>query len=174
MNKVADEKKGITVKVDAGLHAEVRAYIESHGMTMSEFVTLALTDELHPKFYEKEEQNMGNMRTVAFQVPENVFQRIKDYLQRNNMTQKEFLLGLIEQELTREQTKRERLSANREDFRRENEEVSDEEETAPVSDFETPCEDDAEFADEQNGTEFSDDEDEDESETETMGFSMGM
>ena len=34
-------KKGITVKVDAGLHAEVSAYIREHGMTMSEFVALA-------------------------------------------------------------------------------------------------------------------------------------
>ena len=28
-------KKGITVKVDAQLHAEVSAYIKEHGMTMS-------------------------------------------------------------------------------------------------------------------------------------------
>lgn len=39
-----EEKKGITVKVDAALHAEVRQYLESHGMTMAEFVTLALQD----------------------------------------------------------------------------------------------------------------------------------
>lgn len=32
---------------------------------------------------------MGNMRTMAFQVPEELFQRIKDYLHRNNMSQKE-------------------------------------------------------------------------------------
>ena len=28
-----DEKKGITVKIDAGLHAEVRQFLESHEMT---------------------------------------------------------------------------------------------------------------------------------------------
>ena len=39
---------------------------------------------------------MGNMRTMAFQVPEELFQRIKDYLHRNNMSQKEFVLGLIQ------------------------------------------------------------------------------
>ena len=49
---------------------------------------------------------MANTRTVAFQVPEEMFQRIKDYLHRNNMTQKQFLLGLIERELDREQTAR--------------------------------------------------------------------
>ena len=101
-----NEKKGITVKIDAGLHAEVRQYLESHGMTMAEFVTQALQDELHPKITMQEEKNMGNMRTIAFQVPEELFQRIKDYLQNNNMTQKEFMLGLIETELNRDLTQR--------------------------------------------------------------------
>lgn len=101
-----NEKKGITVKIDAGLHAEVRQYLESHGMTMAEFVTQALQDELHPKINMQEEKNMGNMRTIAFQVPEELFQRIKDYLQNNNMTQKEFMLGLIENELNRDLTQR--------------------------------------------------------------------
>lgn len=97
-----DEKKGITVKVDAGLHAEVRQYLESHNITMAEFVTLALEDELHPKFRMKEEKGMENVRTIAFQVSEDLFQRIKEYLLRNNMTQKEFIIGLIEDELERD------------------------------------------------------------------------
>ena len=101
---MADEKKGITVKIDADLHAEIREYLERHeGMTMAEFITLAVDDELHPKIQQKEGNNMGNMRTMAFQVPEELFQRIKDYLHRNNMSQKEFVLGLIETELDREQ-----------------------------------------------------------------------
>ena len=65
--------KGITVKVDAQLHAEVTQYIQNHDMTMSEFVALALQDELHPKIQEKEEKNMGNMKTLAYQVPEELF-----------------------------------------------------------------------------------------------------
>jgi|GEM_PF-7014064 len=42
------EKKGITVKIDADLHTQVRQYIEANGMTMAEFVSKALDDELHP------------------------------------------------------------------------------------------------------------------------------
>lgn len=99
------DKKGITVRIDAGLHAEVWQYLESHEMTMAEFVALALQDELHPKM-NTEEKNMGNMRTLAFQVPEELFQRIKDYLQRNNMTQKEFMIGLIENEIERDLAQR--------------------------------------------------------------------
>lgn len=97
-----NEKKGITVKVDAGLHAEVKQYIEAHGMTMAEFVSMALDNELHPKIRAAEEKNMENMRTMAFQVPEETFQRIKEYLHRHHMTQKQFVLGLIEAELDRD------------------------------------------------------------------------
>ena len=53
-----NEKKGITVKIDAELHAEVRQYLERHEMTMAEFVTIALQDELHPKINLQEGNNM--------------------------------------------------------------------------------------------------------------------
>ena len=52
-----EAKKGITIKVDTALHAEVKQYLEEHGMTMGEFVTLALTNEIHPKIQMKEEKN---------------------------------------------------------------------------------------------------------------------
>ena len=96
------EKKGITVKIDADLHAQVRQYIEAYGMTMAEFVSKALDDELHPKTTIKGEKYMGNMRTMAFQVPEDLFLQIKDYLDRHHMTQKQFVLGLIQDELDRD------------------------------------------------------------------------
>ena len=95
------EKKGITVKVDAELHAQVREYIEAHGMTMGDFVAQALDNELHPKI--QEGQNMSNMRTMAFQVPQEMFDEIKDYLNRHHMKQKDFVLGLIRAELDRDQ-----------------------------------------------------------------------
>ncbi len=104
---MADEKKGITVRIDADLHAQVKDYIESRGITMAEFITAACDDLLHLKITEKEEKNVENMRTVAFQVPESLFQRIKEYLQRNKMTQRQFLLGLIETELDRDLIERE-------------------------------------------------------------------
>ena len=95
------EKKGITVKVDAELHSQVREYIEAHGMTMGDFVAQALDNELHPKI--QEGQNMSNMRTMAFQVPQEMFDEIKDYLNRHHMKQKDFVLGLIRAELDRDQ-----------------------------------------------------------------------
>ena len=102
-----ENKKGITVKIDAALHSQVREYLDTHNMTMAEFVTQALDNELHPKTDMKEGATMANTRTLAIQIPEELFQRIKDYLQRNNMTQKQFIIGLIEDELERDLTERE-------------------------------------------------------------------
>lgn len=59
---------------------------------MAEFVILALQDDLHLKLNIQEGKNMDNMRTLAFQVPEELFHKIKDYLQRNNTTQNEFVI----------------------------------------------------------------------------------
>lgn len=98
------DMKGITVRIPAELHAEVKAYLEAHGMTMGEFITQAVDNELHPKIQiTQEDKNMERMRTLAFQVPDSLFQRVKAYLERNHMTQKQFVIGLIESELEQDE-----------------------------------------------------------------------
>ena len=119
-----NEKKGITVKVDAQLHAQVREYIEAHGMTMSEFVAKALDSELHPS-QTRGGANMAN-RTLAFQVPEEMFDRIKDYLNRHHMTQRQFVLGLIEAELDRDMQQTNEVKQQPEET--EDEELNEDEE----------------------------------------------
>ena len=187
-----NEKKGVTVKIDAELHAEVRRYIEDHEMTMGEFVSLALQNKLHPKLNIQEDKNMGNMRTLAFQVPEELFQKIKDYLQRNHITQKQFVIGLIENEIERDLTQRAAVSETPTDSERVAEEHPESQETAAVSDFESVSEEVGEQPEEQESSDFSDDfddeseesenpdEDEDEDldenedQDEGMGMAMGM
>ena len=139
------EKKGITVKVDAELHAQVREYIEAHGMTMGDFVAQALDNELHPRI--QEVNNMGT-RTMAFQVPEELFQEIKDYLNRHHMKQKDFVLGLIRAELDRDQQQTET----------EEQEITEDES------------EDIDEADDEEYEDFDDDEDLDESDDMTMGM----
>ena len=97
------EMKGITVKIPADLHAEVKAYLEAHGMTMGEFIAQAVDNELHPKIQMTQEEPMERMRTLAFQVPDSLFQRVKAYLERNRMTQKQFVIGLIESEIEQDE-----------------------------------------------------------------------
>ena len=187
-----NEKKGVTVKIDAELHAEVRRYIEEHEMTMGEFVSLALQDELHPKLNMQEDKNMGNMRTLEFQVPEELFQKIKDYLQRNNMTQKQFVIGLIENEIERDLSQRAAMNEAPTDSEEMIEKHAEQRETAAVSDCESVSEEIGEQPEERESADFSDDfddeneesenldedEDLDENEylgeSENMGMSMGM
>lgn len=153
-------KKGISVKLDEDFYAEISEYLRNNGLTLTELVTTALDNELHPKITEKEGSNMANTRTVAFQVPEEMFQRIKDYLHRNNMSQKDFVIGLIETELDREQTEREGFA-----------EAPDQEDGVEGS-IETDEDETEGFTDEDGDTEDEDEEfaeDEEESEGMTMG-----
>ena len=167
------EKKGITVRIDADLHAEVSQYLKDHGMTMAEFVSAALNDELHPKMNQKEGQNMEKMRTMAFQVPEDLFQKIKDYLHRNGMSQKEFVIGLIEREIERDLTEREAHSEAFEAADGQDEEVpAEQEENAAVGDREGVSDEDEE--DEEIEKEDTESEDEEETEDEDMGPVMQM
>ena len=123
------DMKGITVKIPADLHAELKAYIEAHGMTTGEFIAQAVDNELHPKIQIKEEQPMENMRTLAFQVPESLFQRVKAYLERNHMTQKQFVIGLIEDELEQDEAQYQAEHPEEQEDEEESDEQSQDEET---------------------------------------------
>ena len=159
------EKKGITVKIDADLHAQVKQYIEENGITMAEFVSKALDDELHPKTTIKEEKYMGNMRTMAFQVPEDLFNQIKDYLERHNMTQKQFVLGLIQDELDRDYEEQQAMAEKEQS---EEEPDEDEEEALDEDEDEDLSEDDDEDLDEDE----EESEDIEESEEDEMSMEM--
>ncbi len=151
-----NEKKGITVKIDAELHAEIRQYLEEHEMTMAEFITLAVQNELHPKLNIQESKFMGNMRTLAFQVQEELFQQIKNYLQRNNMSQKEFVIGLIKTEIERDLIQRAAQSETQNASEEIEEEQTEQQETAAVSDYESISDESEEQYEEQESTEISD------------------
>ncbi|MBR6995762.1 MAG: hypothetical protein IKH96_07045 [Ruminococcus sp.] len=192
---MAEEKKGITVKIDADLHAEIREFIEANGMTMADFVSKALYNELHPKIQPQEVKNMGPTRTMAFQMPEDMFQRLKDYLHRHGITQKEFVLGLVEAEIRRDEELINAQNAAKLDEAAEDEEPDYEEsegESEELNDEESEDEDeeldneesedeDEELDDEESedeseelGNEESEGEDEDLSEEQDEDFSMAM
>ena len=91
----------LTVSIPDDLHQKIREELEKQGITTSQFIEQAVTS-----FFEtpKGETNMAT-RTLAFQVSEELFQRIKAYLARyeevhhRKLSQKEFVIGLIEAEL---------------------------------------------------------------------------
>lgn len=91
----------LTVSIPDDLHQKIREELEKQGITTSQFIEQAVTN-----FFEKPkgEINMAT-RTLAFQVSEELFQRVKAYLARyeeiyhRKLSQKEFVIGLIEAEL---------------------------------------------------------------------------
>ena len=95
-----EETKNLCVQLPISLHAKVRAEQEKSGKVLTAYFTELLTE-----YYEKKEKKMENTRTLAFQVPEEMFQRIKDYLAVEServgrkISQREFILGLIENAL---------------------------------------------------------------------------
>ena len=123
------EMKGITVKIPADLHAEVKAYLEAHGMTMGEFIAQAVDNELHPKIQiTQEDKNMERMRTLAFQVPDSLFQRVKAYLERNHMTQKQFVIGLIESEIEQDEAQYQASHPEEQEDKEESDDQAEDEE----------------------------------------------
>lgn len=91
------QTKGISVSVDVDLHSRAKAEQEQLELTMSQFITLVIEEH----FNQKEGKNMSEkMRTLAFQVSEELFQRVKNHLSHNpKLSQREFVISLIEQAL---------------------------------------------------------------------------
>ena len=94
------ETKGVTCKIPLNLHNRITEEIRQNESTMSKFI-----EQIILEHYAKGATTMGKTRTLAFQVSEELFQQIKDYLARYEQTyhrrlsQKEFVIGLIEQAL---------------------------------------------------------------------------
>ena len=88
-------KKNLCAMLPEELHAKVRQEQEQLGLTLSEYVEQVLSE-----YYAKgEKPTMENTRTVEFQIPEELFLRLKDHLAKTGLKQKEFMLSLIEEAL---------------------------------------------------------------------------
>ena len=94
------DKKNLCAMIPADLHARVRQEQEQSGKTLSEYV-----EQLIQNYYNmKENAKMtGDMRTMAIQLPEELFERLKAYLKKNNLKQKQFIIGLIEDALEQDE-----------------------------------------------------------------------
>ena len=100
------ETKNLCAQISLDLHQKISEAREAAGLTTAQYITELLTE------YFKMKENGGNItmtnnntRTLAFQISEELFQRIKAHLERETartgrkLTQREFVLGLIEEAL---------------------------------------------------------------------------
>ena len=100
-----EQKKNLCAQVPISLHAQVCEARETAGQTTSEYITNLLIEYYNLKKNGGTTTMSGNTRTMAFQIPEELFQRIKAHLERETqrtgrkLTQREFVLGLIEEAL---------------------------------------------------------------------------
>ena len=118
------ETKGVTCKIPLDLHNRISEEIRETESTMSKFIEMIIQEH-----YEKGAGKvMAKGRTLAFQVSEELFQRVKEYLERfekvhhRRLTQKEFIIGLIEQALEEAEEAEEEFEAAEAAGREEQEE----------------------------------------------------
>ena len=140
------ETKGLSCRLPLDLHDRISEEIRASGVTVSEFVEMIINEH-----YTKGASAMGKTRTMAFQVSEELFQKIKDYLGQyeqaygRKLTQREFVVGLIEAALEEAEDEFGTLEAAREEEAAvsgaegpvsengpENEEVPDEDQDSTV------------------------------------------
>ena len=101
-----EQKKNLCAQIPLSLHDRVTEAREQSGLTTAQYITNLLIE-----YFEMKENGgkvtmaANNTRTMAFQIPETLFQRIKAHLERETartgrkLTQREFVLGLIEEAL---------------------------------------------------------------------------
>ena len=113
------ETKGITCKIPLDLHNRISEEIRETESTISKFIEMVIMEH-----YEKGAVKvMEKGRTLAFQVSEELFQRVKEYLENyeknyhRRLTQKEFVISLIEQALEEAEEEFEAARAAQEEAR---------------------------------------------------------
>lgn len=163
------ETKGVTCKIPLDLHNQISEEIRETESTMSKFIEMIIREH-----YEKGANRiMEKGRTLAFQVSEELFQRVKEYLENyekayhRRLTQKEFVIGLIEQALEEAEEEFEAARAAKHEEQAENSweaaETAESDEDEEVPDDEEP-----EDWDEENGeTEDADEEEPSEDDEDT-------
>ena len=95
-----DAKKNLCAEIPADLHAKVIAEKEQLALnTLGEYVELVLKEH-----FEGGRTIMAATKTLAFQISEELDQRLKNFIaaekhRGRKISQKEFVIGLIEQAL---------------------------------------------------------------------------
>ena len=147
--------KNLCAPIPEELHTQVRVAQEASGQTLGQYMTWLIQT-----FYEnqsKEENTMNtDKRTVAFQVPGELFEKFKDYLQERGIKQNAFFLDCIHRALAEAQEGREaaETAANAGDGENPPEMNPTPEDAETEPDGETGADSDGQDEDEEeNGTE---------------------
>ena len=87
-----ETRKNLCAMLPVALHARVRQEQEKAGMTLSDYVETMITE-----YYDWKEGKImtGEMRTLAAQIPAELFDRLDRYLKERGIKKKDFLIDII-------------------------------------------------------------------------------
>ena len=88
------EMKNICGKIPKDLHEKVREEIELTESSTQKFIQQVI-EEHFERLAGKGETSMGTARTIAVQVSEELFQRLKTVIAKKGMKQKDFLIQCL-------------------------------------------------------------------------------
>ena len=93
-----EKRKNLCAMIPEELHGRVKQEQEALALTLAQYVEMVLEEH-----FKKGGKEMANgTRTLAFQVSEELFARVKGYLAEHpGLSQREFVIGLITKELER-------------------------------------------------------------------------
>lgn len=90
-----EKRKNLCAMIPETLHMKIRDEQERKELTLSQYV-----ENVFEEHFKMEGKVMdGKTRTLAFQISEELFGRIKEHLKKTGLSQKEFVISLIEQAL---------------------------------------------------------------------------
>lgn len=87
---MAEKTKNLCAQIPEDLHNRVREEQERSGQTLSQYVTWLITT-----FYEGRNQKVEETRTLAVQLPAELFERLDKYLADHKLKKKTFIIDLI-------------------------------------------------------------------------------
>lgn len=96
-----EPRKNLCAMIPESLHAKVREEQETRGIKLAEYVEILIREH----FERGEKKVAQETRTLAFQVSDELLQRLKRHLKKTGMSQKKFVIGLIEQALNEAEAK---------------------------------------------------------------------
>ena len=87
-----ETRKNLCAMLPIALHTRVRQEQEKAGMTLSDYVETMITE-----YYDWKDGKImtGEMRTLAAQIPAELFDRLDRYLKERGIKKKDFLVDII-------------------------------------------------------------------------------
>lgn len=87
-----ETRKNLCAMLPVALHTRVRQEQEKAGMTLGEYVEAMITE-----YYDWKDGKImtGEMRTLAAQIPAELFDRLDRYLKERSIKKKDFLVDII-------------------------------------------------------------------------------